>query len=167
MAGGDVGDWTWVTMGSSGPARVQLTAGKHALFISGRSRNFHVDRWVIYRTGQVSEAVWSDLSLESVFVTTTIASTTTTAATTTTISTTTVDGGALTLVDTPRSASPALYRINAGGPTFVDSFGQMWQEDIAYTGGRQFQANSAIAATTAADQPLFRSERNGGPRVRR
>lgn len=162
VAGGDIGNWTWVTMGSNGPARVQLTAGRHALFISGRSRNMNVDRWVIFKTGLVTEAVWSNLSLEPVFVTTTMASTTTRATRTTTTSTTTVDGSALTLVDAPRSVSPALYRINAGGPAFKDSFGQMWQGDVAYTGGRQFQVSySAISATTTTDQPLFRSERNG------
>ena len=159
VAGGSNDGWTWTTMGSSGPVRMQLSAGRHALFISGRSRDVYVDRWAIFRAGEVSESVWSDLSQEAAFVTTTTTKATTT--TTTTTSTTTADKGAVIAVEAPRSDAPAMYRINVGGAGFQDSFGQAWDGDLAFEGGRQFRVDSPIANIAAADQALFRSERNG------
>lgn len=50
-------------------------------------------------------------------------------------------------------------RINAGGPAYTDSLGQVWSACSGGTGGSATQTTSAIAGTTAA--PIYQTARQG------
>lgn len=165
-----------------------LSSGQHTLYLSGRTRGVLLDRWVVFRDGQVARDVWTDLDAEPTFaesITTAEPAVTTTgggsaSTTATTTATTTTDGSApsttpttpavpmtvelppVQAVDAPRVASPALFRVNSGGDAFEDSLGQMWSADTAFfVGGRVFQVDSTINGVEAKDQTLYHSERNG------
>ncbi len=77
------------------------------------------------------------------------------------------DGGAFTevasLSGTGQTAPPppptgsALYRINAGGPAYTDTFANAWQADAMFNSGKTYVTSNAIAGTT--DDTLYQSER--------
>jgi hypothetical protein len=50
-------------------------------------------------------------------------------------------------------------RINAGGPAFTDSLGQVWAADKNFSGGTTYSNTAAIAGTV--DDTLFQTERYG------
>jgi hypothetical protein len=50
-------------------------------------------------------------------------------------------------------------RINAGGPAYTDSSGNLWQADEFYTGGTAGSTATTITGTT--DQPVYQTERWG------
>jgi hypothetical protein len=56
------------------------------------------------------------------------------------------------------SAPTFPVRINAGGPAYTDSAGNVWSADSGYTGGGTFSSTNTIAGTT--DQTLYQTERN-------
>lgn len=49
--------------------------------------------------------------------------------------------------------------INAGGPTFVDSLGQVWQTDANFASGESYNDDSPIAGTS--DEVLYQSQKVG------
>jgi VCBS repeat-containing protein len=61
----------------------------------------------------------------------------------------------------PPPADPGDFalRINAGGPAFTDSAGQVWAADQHFSGGGIFVNERAIAGTN--DDPLYQTERTG------
>ncbi len=54
---------------------------------------------------------------------------------------------------------PALHRIRAGGPEYVDPRGNVWAADEFFTGGQTFRASKPIGGTVM--DPLYQTERNG------
>jgi hypothetical protein len=58
----------------------------------------------------------------------------------------------------PVSFTP--IRINAGGPAYTDSLGQVWAADSGFSGGSTFSTSTAIANTSTA--PLYQRIRYGG-----
>ncbi len=64
---------------------------------------------------------------------------------------------------TPITAST--WRVNAGGPQYTDSLGQVWAADENFTGGTAAVTTSAItgALPGTADQTLYQSQRYGNP----
>jgi hypothetical protein len=76
------------------------------------------------------------------------------------ITVTNTDGQTGTLAGGYSYVSPTtVVRVNAGGPTYIDSRGQTWQADTGYMGGAAFSTTAAIAGT--ADPTLFQTERYG------
>jgi subtilase family serine protease len=65
------------------------------------------------------------------------------------------------LSETVNTSTLFALRVNAGGPSYVDSQGQTWQADTGFTGGGAFSTSSAISGTS--DPTLFRTERYGSP----
>jgi hypothetical protein len=57
----------------------------------------------------------------------------------------------------PWNATPAVYRINAGGDRYVDPRGNVWAADTRFTGGHSVVIDEEIDATDM--DPLYRSER--------
>jgi len=57
------------------------------------------------------------------------------------------------------------WRVNAGGPQYTDTKGNVWAADENYTGGTAAVTTSAItgALPGAADQTLYQSQRYGNP----
>src|SRR4051794_23944564 len=57
------------------------------------------------------------------------------------------------------AATPAVYRINAGGPAYTDPTGAVWQADAFFNTGTTLQvaASTVIGNTTMA--PLYRDQR--------
>lgn len=70
-------------------------------------------------------------------------------------------GGGLLAAFSPLSsvATSAATRINAGGPAFTDSQGNMWKADNGYVGGQVYATTAAIARTI--NDALYQSERWG------
>jgi hypothetical protein len=54
-------------------------------------------------------------------------------------------------------SAPTSARVNAGGPSYVDSKGQTWQADTGYNGGATYSTTSSISGTS--DPTLFQTER--------
>lgn len=50
-------------------------------------------------------------------------------------------------------------RLNAGGGSYIDAQGKLWQADTGYTGGETYYSGAAVEGTT--DDPLAGSERFG------
>jgi hypothetical protein len=50
-------------------------------------------------------------------------------------------------------------RVNAGGPAYTDSLGNIWAADNGFTGGGAFSTTTSIANTT--EKTLYQSERFG------
>ncbi len=65
----------------------------------------------------------------------------------------------VTITVTPETADVSLYRINAGGPLYVDSDGDTWLADSFFTGGQVYSTTEPIANTE--DDPLYQTERYG------
>lgn len=61
------------------------------------------------------------------------------------------------LIPETASAQSALYRINAGGPSYTDSLGQLWSADQGFNTGNTFSTTSSILGTS--DPTLFQTER--------
>lgn len=57
------------------------------------------------------------------------------------------------------SASPALFRIHAGGEEYVDSNGNIWSADANYAGGQTYSTQQPVSNTS--DATLYESERYG------
>ena len=57
----------------------------------------------------------------------------------------------------PWNATPAVYRINAGGDRYVDPRGNVWAADSHFTGGHAVEIAEEIDATDM--DPLYRTER--------
>jgi ferric-dicitrate binding protein FerR (iron transport regulator) len=57
----------------------------------------------------------------------------------------------------PWNATPAVYRINAGGSRYVDPRGNLWSADVHYSGGHGGEFQEEIDGTDM--DPLYRSER--------
>jgi hypothetical protein len=58
---------------------------------------------------------------------------------------------------TPWNASPALYRINVGGPSWQDPSGNVWAADAHFSGGTTYETEEDIDGTDL--DPLYRTER--------
>ena len=56
-------------------------------------------------------------------------------------------------------SSVTVVRINAGGSTFVDELGQIWQADQSFSGGSTFSSTADISNTN--NDVLFQTERYG------
>ncbi len=86
-------------------------------------------------------------------------SSTSTSGTTTTTTTTTIP------VSSSSSSSSGgnnfNLRINSGGSELVDSSGNSWVADTAFSGGNPFSTNSTISGTS--DQGIYQTERYGNP----
>ena len=57
------------------------------------------------------------------------------------------------------ATSAALFRINSGGGTYVDTGGLTWGADFGFSGGNTFSTADAIAGTP--DDPIYQTERFG------
>jgi hypothetical protein len=57
----------------------------------------------------------------------------------------------------PWNATPAVYRINAGGDRYVDPRGNVWAADTHYSGGHAVDIDEEIDGTDM--DPLYRTER--------
>ncbi len=67
-----------------------------------------------------------------------------------------------------KTATPivvATWRINAGGPQYTDSQGNVWSADTQYAGGTTASTTNAVSGALpgAADQTLYQTERYGDP----
>jgi hypothetical protein len=62
-----------------------------------------------------------------------------------------------TPVPTPTPTAPIL--INCGGPTYLDSAGQLWSADMDFVGGSTFSTTHSITGTL--DPTLYQTERYG------
>ena len=51
--------------------------------------------------------------------------------------------------------------INVGGPTYVDSMGNVWETDAQWNAGESYNDDSPIAGTR--DEPLYQSQKVGRP----
>ena len=63
----------------------------------------------------------------------------------------------LIIVSAAHAHDSAVYRINAGGPSFTDSLGRVWTADSNFNTGNVYSVANAIAGTV--DDPLFQTER--------
>ncbi len=70
-----------------------------------------------------------------------------------------------TVTPTPTPVVSSTWRVNAGGPQYTDSQGNVWSADENYTGGTAAVTTSAIAGALpgAGDQALYQSQRWGNP----
>lgn len=64
-----------------------------------------------------------------------------------------------TPVPTPTPVISSIWRVNAGGATFIDSALHFWSADTQFLGGNQASTSAAITGTS--DQTLYKSERWG------
>jgi hypothetical protein len=64
----------------------------------------------------------------------------------------------------PWNATPAVYRINAGGGRYMDPRGNIWSADIHYSGGHTGEFQEEIDGTDM--DPIYRSERFAFPSER-
>lgn len=60
-----------------------------------------------------------------------------------------------------QTAQKAAYRINCGGPEYIDPQGNVWSADDHYEGGGLWSTTSDIAATDM--DPLYQTERWNDP----
>jgi len=70
-----------------------------------------------------------------------------------------------TLTPTPTPVVSSTWRVNAGGPQYTDSQGNVWSADENYLGGTAAVTTNAItgALPGAGDQALYQSQRWGSP----
>ncbi len=70
-----------------------------------------------------------------------------------------------TATPTPTPVVSSTWRVNAGGPQYADSQGNVWSADENYTGGTAAVTNSTItgALPGAGDQSLYQTQRYGNP----
>jgi hypothetical protein len=61
----------------------------------------------------------------------------------------------------PWNATPAVYRINAGGGRYVDPRGNLWSADVHFSGGHTGEFQEEIDGTDM--DPIYRSERFAFP----
>ena len=71
----------------------------------------------------------------------------------------TITSPSVTITVNNTQASPVTVRINSGGPTYVDSSGNIWAADSGYTGGTNYTGSSVIANTS--DSILYQTVRYG------
>lgn len=64
-----------------------------------------------------------------------------------------------TPIPTPTPLITSVWRVNAGGPAFTDSLGNLWRADTQYFGGSSATSPGAISGTV--DDTLYQSERWG------
>jgi hypothetical protein len=63
----------------------------------------------------------------------------------------------LTCFSIPATAQTTVIRVNAGGPAYTDSAGQVWSADTGYNSGTTYSTGPAIAGTT--DDALYKTGR--------
>lgn len=69
--------------------------------------------------------------------------------------------GYLTPTPTPAAAAATVWRIVAGGPSYVDTAGATWAADIQYLGGYSYAATTALSIAGTTDPTLYQTERYG------
>lgn len=69
--------------------------------------------------------------------------------------------GYLTPTPTPAAAAATVWRIVAGGPSYVDSGGNTWAADTQYLGGYSYAATAVVAVSGTSDNTLYQTERYG------
>jgi hypothetical protein len=78
-----------------------------------------------------------------------------------------IGGGTYTApTATPTPAPQPVWRVNAGGPQYTDTLGNIWAADEDYSGGTQsapITNTIAGALPAAADQVLYQTQRYGNP----
>ncbi len=65
----------------------------------------------------------------------------------------------------PTPITLSTWRVNAGGPQYTDTLGEVWSADENFTGGTAAVTTSTIASALpgAADQTIYQSQRYGNP----
>ena len=70
-------------------------------------------------------------------------------------------GNLATPTPTPAAAATVVWRIQAGGPAYVDSAGNTWAADTQYLGGYSYAATTAFPISGTSDAGLYQTERYG------
>ena len=69
--------------------------------------------------------------------------------------------GYLTPTPTPAAAPATVWRIVAGGSSYVDSLSHTWAADTQYLGGYSYAATAVVAVSGTSDNTLYQTERYG------